>query len=526
MIPDWLKFKKYPHIGIPLTKKNDLGWIIDYVTNSQKIKKHKFTPLLHKKINQRKFRPTSNAPKTPKGKRLRSVQNRKERPIFYASHLDSIIYSYYSHLLTEAYESYLTNKEFGTCAVAYRKIPIVKEKNGNKSNVEFAFDTFKFIEENKERKLTAIVADITSFFDNLDHRILHKQWKQVLKIRDLPDDHYNIYKSLITKKYVNEVELFHRFKDNLIAERGLMSDPSKIKLKNIKVKKIWNLKKERVVSYCNKEEFFSKAIDLIRVEKQCSFQHKICRQNCVAKGIPQGTPISATLANIYMLDFDDIIHNETQKRNAYYQRYSDDLIIVCQQDDEDFFYKLITETIEKLAKLDIQRKKTNIYRYSYSEDLKAFDGGILKDGVISRNKQLEYLGFVYDGNKVKVKTVGLSKFYRSMKRAFRRGIHFASKPENKSHNLFEERLYKRFSYKGAKRRLIYKRDTKSETGFKKTKEQYWGNYISYLEKANSVMKPINGDDSIKSQYSKFWKNFGKEMKKAYAEIGQKVLKGK
>ncbi|MCF7559004.1 hypothetical protein L3X39_00015 [Sabulilitoribacter multivorans] len=111
-----------------------------------------------------------------------------------------------------------------------------------------------------------------------------------------------------------------------------------------------------------------------------------------------------------------------------------------------------------------------------------------------------------------------------MKRAFRRGVHFATKPENKSHNLFEERLYKRFTYKGAKRRLIYKPDPKSETGYSKSKEQYWGNYISYLEKANRVMKPINGDDTIKRQYSKFWPMFGKEMKKAYKEIGEKVAK--
>ena len=111
-----------------------------------------------------------------------------------------------------------------------------------------------------------------------------------------------------------------------------------------------------------------------------------------------------------------------------------------------------------------------------------------------------------------------------MKRAFKRGIHFATKPENKNHNLFEERLYKRFTYKGAKRRLIYKSDPKSETGYSKSKEQYWGNYISYLEKANRIMKSINDDDTIKKQYSKFWLNFGKEMKKAHEEIDEKVVK--
>ena len=101
--------------------------------------------------------------------------------------MDSIIYSFYSHNLTEAYENYLENEVYGISAVAYRKIPIVKGKKGNKSNIEFAYETFKFIEENKHRNLSIIVADVTSFFDNLDHRILHKQWKRVLKLNSLPE---------------------------------------------------------------------------------------------------------------------------------------------------------------------------------------------------------------------------------------------------------------------------------------------------------------------------------------------------
>ena len=523
MIPDWLKFKKYPHIGKPLTKKKDKGWVIKYVTNPDKIANHKFTPLLHKKIYQRKYRPSKDAPKNKFKKRQRSVQKPKKRPIFYASHLDSIIYSYYSHNLTKAYENYLENEVYGISAVAYRKIPIVKGKKGNKSNIEFAYETFKFIEENKHRNLSIIVADVTSFFDKLDHRILHKQWKRVLKLNSLPEDHYNVYKSLISKGYVNELELFKKFQNRLIVERGVDNDDKTTKLRHKKVKHIWNLKRERVVAYCSKKDFFKEATNLIRVEKNCSHQHKRCRKNCDMKGIPQGTPMSATLANIYMLDFDRLIFEDTQQKSAYYQRYSDDLIIVCDQKDEDYFNNLIRLSIENLTKLDIQAEKTNIYRYKRING--EFIGGIVdENNLVVSNKHLEYLGFQYDGKKVRVKTVGFSKFYRSMKRAFKRGIHFATKPENKNHNLFEERLFKRFTYKGAKRRLKYKPDPKSETGYSKSKEQYWGNYISYLEKANRIMKSINDDDTIKKQYSKFWLNFGKEMKKAHEEIDEKVVK--
>lgn len=521
MIPDWLKFKRYPHIGKPLNPKKDTGWIIEYVRDPNKISKHKFTPLLHKKIYQRKYRPNKDAPKNSSGKRQRSEQKRKERPIFYASHLDSIVYSYYSSLINEQYEKHLKTKEFKSSPVAYRKIPIKNGKKGNKSNIEFAFEAFDFIEKNKDRKLSMIVSDISSFFDNLDHRILHSQWKKIFGFESLPEDHYNVYKSLINKRYVNEQELFLRFKNKLIVERGVVNDSSKTVFKNKPVKHLWYLKKENVVAFCTKEDFFAKATDLIRAEKCCSHQHHRCRNRCFIKGIPQGTPMSATLANVYMLDFDEEVYNATNTRDAFYQRYSDDLIIICDQKDEQFFYDLIRKSVAELVKLTIQSQKTKRYRYQLENG--CYKGGLVQeDNSITENHKLEYLGFQYDGSKVRVKTVGFSKFYRSMKRAFRRGVHFASKPENKSHNLFEERLYKRFSYKGAKRRLIWKPDPSSKTGYSPSREQYWGNYISYLEKANKVMKPINQDDTIKNQYSNFWPNFIKEMKKAYSEIGEKV----
>ncbi len=495
--------------------------MIQYVQDEEKIAGHKFTPLLHKKLFFRKYRPSPGAPKNKDGKRERSYQGKKERPIFYASHLDSMVYSYYSHLLSEAYEEHIKNKDFKDCPVAYRKIPIQPGERGNKCNIEFAFETFQFIEKNKDRKLSMIVSDITSFFDNLDHRILHSQWKKVLSTDSLPKDHYNVYKSLTNKRYVNEQELYNRFKNNLIVERGVEGDDKKKCLRRKAVKRIWYLRKEGVVAYCSKEEFFKKAKDLIRAEKRCSLQHKRCRNNCNIKGIPQGTAMSATLANIYMLDFDEVIYAQTKAKGAYYQRYSDDLIIVCDQKDEAFFFKLIQDSISQRVDLTIQPEKTKIYRYQ--EDGNKFSGGIaVEEGSFSPNRQLEYLGFQYDGSNVRVKTVGFSKFYRSMKRSINRGVHFASKPENKTNELFESRLFKRFSYKGAERRLIWKKDAKSETGYSRSTEYYWGNYISYLEKANRVMYPINKGDIIKKQFSKFWPNFGKEMKKAYSAIGENL----
>ncbi|NCP60030.1 MAG: hypothetical protein GW839_06985 [Flavobacteriales bacterium] len=522
MEDEWLKFKKYPHICRPLTKRKDSGWVKEYVTNPVKIANHPFKPLLHRTLYHRKYRPNADAAKTKTGKRERCEQNKKTRDIYFASHLDSIVYGYYSHLLTTSYEDYLAEKPYGNSAVAYRKIPIEQGKKGNKSNIEFAYEAFDFIEKNKSRKLSMIVADVTAFFDNLDHRILHSQWKRILKVENLPEDHYRVYKSLISKRFVNENELFKRFQNSLIVERFLPNDPTKTELKRKRVNKIWNLKREGVVAFCDEDEFLNKGIDLIRYDKPHNKTHRLNQGKAILKGIPQGTPISATLANIYMLDFDEIVYEAARfnNRNAFYQRYSDDLIIVCDQRDEQYFYDLIRTEIEDSAKLDIQPNKTNIYQYSLNQN-GILAGGIVQSEKINHNKQLEYLGFEYDGTRVRVKTAGFSKFYRTMKRSIKRGVHFAKKDHIKSSKLHEGKLYKRFTHIGSKRRLKYLPDPSSPTGYKKSKQYDWGNFISYLNKANEVMKSINGDDSIKQQYRKIWPNFHKEKSKAYSKIGKK-----
>ena len=195
-----------------------------------------------------------------------------------------------------------------------------------------------------------------------------------------------------------------------------------------------------------------------------------------------------------MLDFDERIYSAATDplKNAYYQRYSDDLIVICDRKDEDFFYQLIQDEIEVKAHLNIQPKKTNVYRYrlnQYSE----YIGGIVESGKVSQNKQLDYLGFTYDGKKVRVKTAGFSKFYRTMKRSFRRGAHFAKEAHIPSDSLFEARLYKRFTHVGSKRRLKWLPDPGSPTGYSRSVQYDWGNYISYLDKANAVMKEIDRD---------------------------------
>ena len=68
------------------------------------------------------------------------------------------------------------------------------------------------------------------------------------------------------------------------------------------------MRRENVVAYCYANEFFQEATDLIRVDKPYNKTIREELDKPDKKGIPQGTPISATLANIYMLDFDARIY--------------------------------------------------------------------------------------------------------------------------------------------------------------------------------------------------------------------------
>ena len=65
--------------------------------------------------------------------------------------------------------------------------------------------------------------------------------------------------------------------------------------------------------------------------------------NTVTKdfGIPQGSPISAVLANIYMLDFDYEINKYLESIGGIYRRYSDDMVAICPLDKKDEVIKLL-----------------------------------------------------------------------------------------------------------------------------------------------------------------------------------------
>ncbi len=498
----WIKFKKYPHIGFPLERK-DTSKLEGYIMNENKIAKHSFLPFLHRTIFQRKFRANTKGLLNKSKKRTRVKVKPKAREIYFASHFDAQIYSYYSYLLSVKYNELLKTKSFDKSVVAYRKLEIEGKKNKNKCNIDFALETFQFIKDNQDKELTVIVADVTKFFDSLDHKILKQKWAEVWDgSKTLPKDHFRVYKSLIDMRYVNEDLLFRNYKDRIWVKTKTENDPKKVIKRQKSVKHKRFLKDNNAIAYCEKAEFLKDSLHLISKSK-------------ATKGIPQGTALSATLANIYMLDFDQEVQDFIDSVKGFYQRYSDDLIIVVPREQQAEAISKIRSLVSDKAKLEIHADKTKVYHFH--QDTGKFEGYEVDENTGERkNKTLEYLGFDYNGQRVLIKTAGYSKFNRSMKRAFKRATSLTINAGTTDDKIHKSSLFKRFTYKGAKRRQIY-------NGKTKTTRYDWGNYLSYVEKANVSFQDFNGGDNIKKQSRKSWRRFNELMVKAIKKT-EKVKK--
>ena len=229
---DWFKVKGYLHLDnkLSMAKRREIE---RYVSNPRKIASHPFLPLIYKTVSQRRYKivdyssdgkPIRRHKKKKKNGHTESTK--KDRPIHYASHKDAQIYSYYANkILLHAFEKKLKETPgLSDCVSAYRKIP--KENNeGNKCNIDFASNAFNEIK--KRNNCVAIAVDITSFFSTLDHTILKKSWANIIGKECLPQDHYNVFKSITQFRYINLNDF--RYKKKAFDERKL----SKLRNKGI-----------------------------------------------------------------------------------------------------------------------------------------------------------------------------------------------------------------------------------------------------------------------------------------------------
>ncbi len=122
---EWFKRRRYLHFDLPISENAATA----IACNSEVVARHAFYPFI-------RFTVKSHKVKWDKvHKRL--VVTPKDRPVSYASHVDSHIYAYYASLLSERYEEYLREVEYQPSVLAFRKL--------GKSNIEFAKEAFDAI---------------------------------------------------------------------------------------------------------------------------------------------------------------------------------------------------------------------------------------------------------------------------------------------------------------------------------------------------------------------------------------------
>ncbi|CAH8290327.1 reverse transcriptase (RNA-dependent DNA polymerase) [Mariniflexile fucanivorans] len=488
---DWFKDRGYPHFTnkTPLSIRKNIE---RFVTNPKKVFQHSFSPLIFKEIKQRRYKLSDfngelrrSHKKIKKGK---IVSNTKIREILYATHLDAHIYSYYTQqIITPKYEAYLKqNSLLSNSITAYRQIE-TDDKLKFKSNVHFAKDVFDEIK--RRENCVTLVLDIENFFPSLNHKKLKLAWAKILGYKTLPKDHFNIFKATTRFSYVKLKDL-------------------KTKNGHFDEKELSKFRKE------GKHTFFRSIKELVDSD---IIIHKNQKQNDQKEliGIPQGLPISALLANIYMLAFDESVINElTLRHNVFYRRYSDDIVMICEENQikliEDF---VKNEMIKNELTVSLEKTEKTLFKIN-DKRLKSYK--IENDGSLKENVPLNYLGFEFYGYQTLIKSKNLAKFYREMKQTIKRK-HKRVEAIKEKHLLdeapiFKRKIYRLFSFKGEKSRMLPAKRTDFIDGKAKTEyfeRKFRGNYLRYAYRASDALEA----PEIKRQLRNHWKILQKTMKK-------------
>lgn len=401
----WVDFVKHhndtkPYAHFDLRVSLSMPSIRKYVMDRTKIVTHSFYPFIH--FEKKNSRYGKKGPKKP-------------RELYYCSHLDRCVYQRYAFLLNYQYNIWACENNIDDVAIAYRD-------SLGKNNIDFAKDAFDAIRSFPQCFI--LVGDFTNFFDNLEHQYLKKMMCEVLGVERLPQDCFSVFKNITRFSSWDWKDIVKAAGEN-IAERGVR-------------KKINS--KETVLT---KEQFQKNKKDI--------------KKNISGVGVPQGSPISAVLSNIYMIKFDKDIKRYVTSKGGIYMRYSDDFIIVLpyERDAEiaDFTSYIFSYVESMKGLIDLQKEKTSCYTY--------------KDEVIYEGDQpssINYLGFLFDGKNIRIRPRAITKYYYRMRRKANT-IGRSNWTSSKGRRISAKELYS-----------IYSRNDEKQT------------FIDYARKAKGILK--------------------------------------
>jgi RNA-directed DNA polymerase len=348
--------------------------------NPARVAAHKWSPLIHYIKTEKRY----------KVKERKTVA--KERPIMFASHRDSCILSKYSAHLVGLLDDWYAVKGLNDTVIAYRSL--------GKSNYHFARRVEDFVRAHTS--LTVMCFDVTGFFDNLDHKILKVRLKWALGCDELAADWFAVFRTVTRYHYVHSDEI--KKHDDL-------------------AKRLRERKRHPLATITD-----LKALG-VPIEK-----------NLKMVGIPQGTPISASLSNLYMSRFDADMADEAAKRGALYQRYSDDILVACPPSRKDVLKALVAEKLMEHG-LQLQGDKTDIVDLRTPASIDTF----------------QYLGYQLGHVDARLRLKSLSRQWRTAKRAVAKTerVGLSAIKRGKAKQIFTRKLHMRFTGAGGRNFLAY-----------------------------------------------------------------------
>lgn len=447
------KKRKYPHFDAKVNFNRNISFFKSYFSDKKNVAQHSFYPFIRMVIETPRFKRTGKVDE--KGKPERKIIP-KPRPLAYCAHFDAFIYSFYSTLLTERYDRKI--RKWGI----YDNVLAYLEKDA--SNIEFAHEIFEYIKGKGE--CVALAFDISSFFDGLDHEHLKKMWGRVINKPILPIDHFKVFKSITDYTLIDKIDLEKEF-PHLVANQK---------------------KKIRTNKICEPVEFRER-VRKKGLIKQNPFKIELESSSRLGKkcGIPQGSPISACLSNIYMIEFDIRAKQEIDNLKGIYRRYCDDIIVVVDTKDTAATKKFILDEIKRYH-LEINDTKTEItyFKKGSKGEIRAYND---TDGY----HNLQYLGFEFNGQNTYIRSSSMSRYFKRMTARIRENLKAAYGNNSMGDTVFRKKLYKRYTNKGQR------------------------NFISYAERAMEHMQ----SDTIKKQYKNSIKKVKKKFEKKKKDFEKK-----
>jgi len=396
----WYKTRGYPHFDTAVSLQS----IEPLVTNPGLVAKWQFYPLLRYAMI---------------GDRARGIEQRyaKRRPISYAAHRDAHLYAYYAHQLSGLYEGIIRRDGLSENVIAFRK-------GTGKSTIEHAASVFAHIRSNPS--CLALAFDVTGFFDNINHDILKKRWQGLLGDSRLPADHFAVFKSVTKYSVVHRAAAMHELRIGLRRADG-MTARSPI---------------------CTTRDFHKLIKD-----------RNLVKTNAKPIGIPQGTPISALLSNVYMLDFDRDVKHEVERFGGRYWRYCDDIMVVVPAQGHGV--RGYIENRIKTEGLVVNDAKTEAVYFLPNED--GSNRAMIEKGGGKRVAgSLQYLGFEFDGQRVMIRKKSLDRQIRRMHRAVRLAFQTKRKHDKKRaesnlppRDLYKSKLLENHSPRGGRNFFAY-----------------------------------------------------------------------